>query len=58
MTVSSVEIMGQTLSMAQASFIEPYYDQGWFNGLATYYYERTTRFNHGGCNNGNVESVL
>lgn len=45
MTVSSVEIMGQTLSMAQASFIEPYYDQGWFNGLATYYYERTTRFN-------------
>lgn len=33
MTVSSVEIMGQTLSMAQASFIEPYYDQGWFNGL-------------------------
>ena len=45
MTVSSVEIMGQTLSMYQASFIEPYYDQGWFNGLATYYYERTTRFN-------------
>lgn len=45
MTVSSVEIMGQTLSMFQASFIEPYYDQGWFNGLATYYYERTTRYN-------------
>ena len=44
MTVSSVEIMGQTLSMSQASMIEPYYDQGWFNGLATYYYERLTRY--------------
>ena len=51
MTVCQLEIMGQTMSMAQASLIEPYYDQGDFNGFATYYYPLQTRF-------GNIENTL
>lgn len=51
MTVSQLEIMGQTISMAQASLIEPYYDQGDFNGFATYYYPLGTRF-------GNIENTI
>lgn len=51
MTVCQLEIMGQTISMAQASLIEPYYDQGDFNGFATYYYPLQTRF-------GNIETTI
>lgn len=44
LTVSQLEVMGNTLSMYAATYIEPYKDQGMFNGLATYYYARGTRF--------------
>lgn len=44
LTVSQVEVMGNTFSIYAAVYVEPYKDQGMVNGLASYYYARNTRF--------------
>lgn len=45
MTISQMEVAGQTFTMRQAPFVEAYPDQGMFNCFATYSLERDVRLN-------------